>query len=242
MLPEHFYTERDFVNRLAFLCSQKGIKYKDIKNLPLALARELVDSEIIPPIGTRKDRIENARQKITRDIKNEFPIKAEFLDCYCRYFGCSADFLMGYIDTPTHEEKVLKDLTALSDTSCRALLEKKKKIIRALDLLLPDLQKVDAYDPSTDIDNDYDVEFVKYCLFDDLSGYLMSRRIEYICGLMNDTVQTLQYEGEPIEFIDETGEDFLLSSRQPSALFMIKIQEGLQNIRWHYQNKNKAPA
>ena len=235
-------TRARFAERLEFLCAQKGITYKDRKNLPRALAVAMVDSGIVPCVADRGYEIENTRQKIRGDLEKDSARTVDHLDLYCRYFGCSADFLMGYIDTPTHEEKVLKDLTALSGTSCRALLEKKKNIIRALDLLLPDLQKVDAYDPSTDIDNDYDVEFVKYCLFDDLSGYLTSRGIKYICGLMNDTVHTLQYEGEPIEFIDETGEDFLLSSRQPSALFMTKIQEGLQNIRMHYQNKNKAPA
>lgn len=235
-------TRARFAERLEFLCAQKGITYKDRKNLPRALAVAMVDSGIVPCVTDRGYEIENTRQKIRGDLEKDSARTVDHLDLYCRYFGCSADFLMGYIDTPTHEEKTLEDLTALSGTSCRALLEKEKKIIRALDLLLPDPQKVDAYDPSTDIDNDYDVEFVKYCLFDDLSGYLMSRRIKYICGLMNDTVQSLQYEGEPIEFIDETGEDFLLSSRQPSALFMIKIQEGLQNIRWYYQNKNKAPA
>lgn len=235
-------TRARFAERLEFLCAQKGITYKDRKNLPRALAVAMVDSGIVSCVADRGYEIENTRQKIRGDLEKDSARTVDHLDLYCRYFGCSADFLMGYIDTPTHEEKALEELTALSGTSCRALLEKEKKIIRALDLLLPDLQKVDAYDPSTDIDNDYDVEFIKYCLFDDLSGYLTSRGIKYICGLMNDTVHTLQYEGEPIEFIDETGEDFLLSSRQPSALFMTKIQEGLQNIRMHYQNKNKAPA
>lgn len=227
MLPEHFYTERDFVNRLAFLCSQKGIKYKDIKNLPLALARELVDSEIIPPIGTRKDRVENARQKITRDIKNEFPIKAEFLDCYCRYFGCSADFLMGYIDTPTHEEKALEDLTALSGTSCRALLEKDRYIVKALDLLLPDIRKVRSYDPIRNENIDSERELDKYNLFGNISSYLTSKEAKSVSSGFSGSIET---EGV-IFFSDESGNLAALDPRKISAVFMLEIQEELQRIR-----------
>lgn len=236
MLPEHFYTERDFVNRLAFLCSQKGIKYKDIKNLPRALAEELVDSEIIPPIGTRKNRVENARQKITRDIENEFPIKAEFLDYYCRYFGCSADFLMGYIDTPTHEEKTLKDLTALSDTSCRALLEKEGVIIRALDLLLPDIQKAFAY-IGDNSDHEGEIELSKYNFFSDIGSYLTTRRTTAV----SSGFENIEANGS-ILFGDDTGNIAGIDPRQIHALFMLQIQEELQRIRDDIQNKNKAPA
>lgn len=238
MFTEHIYTERDFVNRLVFLCSQKGIKYKDIKNLPRALAEELVDSEIIPPIGTRKNRVENARQKITRDIENEFPVKAEFLDWYCRYFGCSADFLMGYIDTPTHEEKVLKDLTALSDASCRALLKKEGAIIRALDLLLPDIQKVRSYDPIRNENIDSERELDKYNLFGHISSYLTSKEAKSVSSGFSGSIET---EGV-ILFSDESGNLTALDPRKISAVLMLQIQEELQRIRDDIQNKNKAPA
>lgn len=236
MLTEHIYTERDFVNRLVFLCSQKGIKYKDIKNLPRALAEELVDSEIIPPIGTRKNRVENARQKITRDIENEFPVKAEFLDWYCRYFGCSADFLMGYIDTPTHEEKVLKDLTALSDASCRALLKKEGVIIRALDLLLPDIQKAFAYIGGNN-DHEGEIELSKYNFFSDIGSYLTTRRTTAV----SSGFENIEANGS-ILFGDDTGNIAGIDPRQIHALFMLQIQEELQRIRDDIQNKNKAPA
>ena len=236
MLTEHIYTERDFVNRLVFLCSQKGVKYKDIKNLPRALAEELVDSEIIPPIGTRKNRVENARQKITRDIENEFPVKAEFLDWYCRYFGCSADFLMGYIDTPTHEEKVLKDLTALSDASCRALLKKEGAIIRALDLLLPDIQKAFAYIGDNN-DHEGEIELSKYNFFSDIGSYLTTRKTTAV----SSGFENIEANGS-ILFGDDTGNIAGIDPRQIHALFMLQIQEELQRIRDDIQNKNKAPA
>lgn len=238
MFTEHIYTERDFVNRLVFLCSQKGVKYKDIKNLPRALAEELVDSEIIPPIGTRKNRVENARQKITRDIENEFPVKAEFLDWYCRYFGCSADFLMGYIDTPTHEEKVLKDLTALSDTSCRALLEKDSIITNALDLLLPDLRRVFAYNPIESEDYKNERELDKYNFFYDIVSYLTSKEAKSVSSGFSGSIET---EGV-ILFSDESGNLAALDPGKISAVLMLEIQEVLQRIRDDIQNKNKAPA
>lgn len=228
-------TRARFAERLEFLCTQKGIAYKDRKNLPRALAVAMVDSGIMPCID-RGYEIENTRQKIRGDLEKDSARTVDHLDLYCRYFGCSADFLMGYIDTPTHEEKVLKDLTALSDTSCRALLEKEGVIIRALDLLLPDIQKAFAYIGDNN-DHESEMELSKYNFFSDIGSYLTTRKTTAV----SSGFENIEANGS-ILFGDDTGNIAGIDPRQIHALFMLQIQEELQRIREDIQNKNKAPA
>ena len=229
-------TRARFAERLEFLCAQKGIAYKDRKNLPRALAVAMVDSGIVPCVTDRGYEIENTRQKIRGDLEKDSARTVDHLDLYCRFFGCSADFLMGYIDTPTHEEKVLKDLTALSDTSCRALLEKEGVIIRALDLLLPDIQKAFAYIGGNN-GHEGEIELSKYSFFSDIGSYLLTRRAMGISSGFED----IEASGS-IFFGDESGNLAALDPRKISAIFMLGIQEELQRIRDDIQNKNKAPA
>ena len=48
MSSEYFYTKTKFTERLALLSSQKGIEFKEMKNLPRILARRIVESGVIP--------------------------------------------------------------------------------------------------------------------------------------------------------------------------------------------------
>ena len=229
-------TRARFAERLEFLCTQKGIAYKDRKNLPRALAVAMVDSGIVSCVADRGYEIENTRQKIRGDLEKDSARTVDHLDLYCRYFGCSADFLMGYIDTPTHEEKVLKDLTALSDTSCRALLEKEGVIIRALDLLLPDIQKAFAYIGGNN-GHEGEIELSKYSFFSDIGSYLTTRKTTAV----SSGFENIEANGS-ILFGDDTENIAGIDPRQIHALFMLQIQEELQRIRDDIQNKNKAPA
>ena len=231
-------TRARFTERLEFLCAQKGITYKDRKNLPRALAVAMVDSGIVSCVADRGYEIENTRQKIRGDLEKDSARTVDHLDLYCRYFGCSADFLMGYIDTPTHEEKVLKDLTALSDTSCRALLEKDSIITNALDLLLPDLRRVFAYSPIESEDYKNERELDKYNFFNDIASYLTSKEAKSVSSGFSGSIKT---EGI-ICFSDESGNLAALDPRKISAVLMLEIQEELQRIRDDIQSKNKAPA
>lgn len=229
-------TRARFAERLEFLCTQKGIAYKDRKNLPRALAVAMVDSGIVSCVADRGYEIENTRQKIRGDLEKDSARTVDHLDLYCRYFGCSADFLMGYIDTPTHEEKALKDLTALSDTSCRALLEKDSIITNALDLLLPDLRRVFAYSPIESEDYKNERELDKYNFFYDIASYLTSKEAKSVSSGFSGSIET---EGV-ILFSDESGNLAALDPRKISAVLMLEIQEELQRIRDDIQNK--APA
>ena len=229
-------TRARFAERLEFLCAQKGITYKDRKNLPRALAVAMVDSGIVSCVADRGYEIENTRQKIRGDLEKDSARTVDHLDLYCRYFGCSADFLMGYIDTPTHEEKALEDLTALSGTSCRALLEKDSIITNALDLLLPDLRRVFAYSPIESEDYKNERELDKYNFFNDIASYLTSKEAKSVSSGFSGSIETKGV----ILFSDESGNLAALDPRKISAVLMLEIQEELQRIRDDIQNK--APA
>lgn len=60
----------------------------------------------------------------------------EWIDRYCRYFKCSADYIMGYIETPTHEQKTVTELTGVSKTSAAVLLDKTNHVSDVVDNLL----------------------------------------------------------------------------------------------------------
>lgn len=219
-------TRAHFAERLEFLCTQKGITYKDRKNLPRALAVAMVDSGIMPCID-RGYEIENTRQKIRGDLEKDSARTVDHLDLYCRYFGCSADFLMGYIDTPTHEEKALEDLTALSGASCRALLEKDSTIVNALNLLLPDLRRVFAYNPIESENEKNERELDKYNFFNDIASYITTKEAKSVSSGFSGSIET---EGT-IVFSDESGNLAALDARKISAILMLEIQEELQRIR-----------
>lgn len=233
MVSEHIYTNYDFVNRIVFLCSQKGIKYKSIENLPRVLAMEFVNSDIVPLIaGTKEDLIENTRQKISRDIKNGSPLKVEFLDWYCRFFNCSADYLMGYIDTPTHEEKKIQELTGLKPEAVKTLLRKHPEVIMGLNDLLLDIEAPGIeYKPGS-------ISFLKRGLLYRLHNYLMSP---------GDIKEMFTLDGDDVLNKDDvivinTGEPRTIAAFSLDmlpSLQMMQIQEVLQNIRNYYIHEDE---
>lgn len=233
MNAEHIYTDCDFVKRLVFLCSQKGIKYKSIENLPRVLAMEFVNSGIVSLTAgakeTKEGLIENTRQKISRDIKNGSPLKVEFLDWYCRFFNCSADYLMGYIDTPTHEEKSMKELTGLAPGATKILVDKYPIVIDALNDLLTDIG------PFTTEDSFY-IGRKKMALLEDLHRYLTEQK--EVQGLFSELVDKYDMD----DYIYVKGDRLALATFKPEKLPLIKmlsIQEDLQDIKRFYQRREE---
>lgn len=231
MYSEHIYTDNYFVNRLAFLCSQKGVEYKEIENLPRILATRLVDAGIVSLLDGVDERdkvIENTRQKIARDIKKGAPIKVEFLDWYCRYFNCSADYLMGYIDTPTHEEKEIQELTCLNDGTVRTLLRKHTEVIDALNILLADIESFNNGDPDH-------ISNVKLSLLRDLHSYLTDPGI--ITGVTSGFHDSIDAEGS-VFLLGQYATIAGLDLDKLPLILMLSIQESLQDIR-RYNQKRK---
>lgn len=238
MISEHICTDCDFVNRIIFLCSQKGIKYKSIENLPRVLAMEFVNSGIVSLTAgakeTKEGLIENTRQKISRDIKNGSPLKVEFLDWYCRFFNCSADYLMGYIDTPTHEEKGIQELTGLDPEAVKTLLRKHPEVIMGLNDLLLDIEAPGIeYKPGS-------ISFLKRGLLYRLHNYLMSPGdIKEMFTLDGDDVLPINKDDV---IVINTGEPRTIAAFKLDmlpSLQMMQIQEVLQNIRNYYIHKDE---
>lgn len=230
MSSEYFYTKTKFTERLALLSSQKGIEFKEMKNLPRILARRIVESGVIP-VHEFEDKgyvLENTRQKIARDINNGYPLKVEFLDWYCRYFNCSADYLMGYIDTPTHEVKEVQELTGLNHGAVETLLCKHPEVINTLNDLLEDIESPGSNDPDH-------IAATKRSLLYDLHVYFTDPG--RITGIFSGFSDSIQADGSI--FVQGSGDH--LGGFEPSKLpsiLMLSIQESLQNIRNHFQ-KNK---
>lgn len=219
----------NYKDRLLYLCSRKGINAPS-KNIPRKLARAFMAAGLIHDDGD----VENKRKMIASDLQRDpgEHLPGDHIDLYCRFFGCSADFLLGYIDTPTYEEKALAELTGLSERGYLALLAKDPVIIKALDLLLPDIRKALAYDPIRKEDEASERELAKYNLFGDIAGYLTSKEAKVVSSGFEGNIDVngaIDANGA-IFFSDESGNITGLDPRQISAVFMLSIQEELQRI------------
>lgn len=93
--------------------------------------------------------IDNNRKVIGNHRKAAAPPSTEWIMAYCRFFRCSADYLLGYIDSPTHESVAVEQETGLSEASVSVLRrfsaaaragdhsgENERKVLEVLDLLL----------------------------------------------------------------------------------------------------------
>lgn len=217
-----------FTDRIRFLCFQKGIVFKELKNLPRVLATELVDSGIVP-FADREAEISNVRHKIMDDLKKDSPRTTEHLDWYCRFFNCSADYLMGYIDTPSHEEKSMKELTGLAPGATRILVDKYPIVIDALNDLLTDIG------PFTTEDSFY-IGRKKMALLEDLHRYLTEQK--EVQGLFSELVDKYDMD----DYIYVKGDRLALATFKPEKLPLIKmlsIQEDLQDIKRFYQRREE---
>lgn len=48
-------------------------------------------------------------------------VSVAWIKCYCDFFNCSADYLLGYIDLPTHQNTDVQKVTGLSDAAIKQL-------------------------------------------------------------------------------------------------------------------------
>ena len=65
--------------------------------------------------------IDNNRKVIGTHRKAAAPPSTEWIMAYCKFFRCSADYLLGYIDGPTHEAVEIERETGLSEASVDVL-------------------------------------------------------------------------------------------------------------------------
>ena len=113
-----------FGERLEALMEQDGINVSK-KGSDTILARKMIENGSLSFLVNEdmKKRTETARTRIGIHRKTESAENTEgkWLKAYCDYFKCSADYLLGYIDLPTHHETDIAKTIGLSPTAIRTL-------------------------------------------------------------------------------------------------------------------------
>ncbi len=63
--------------------------------------------------------IESVDKKIQKHLRSDTAdgLQGEYVMAYCNFFGCSSDYLFGFIDCKTHEDQFIQDKTGLSQTA-----------------------------------------------------------------------------------------------------------------------------
>lgn len=114
-----------FGERLEFLMEEKGINTTE-KGANTKLAKDMLKVKCLPfyvnePLKAR----ESARVRIGEHRKalSAESIEGKWLKAYCDYFGCSADFLFGYIDLPTHDKTNIHEKTNLSYSAIHKIID-----------------------------------------------------------------------------------------------------------------------
>lgn len=91
-----------------------------IENGLIAYKKNTDDTE-----GAKKKCIENTANTIRETHMFYYSasnMSGKWIDIYCRFFGCSAAYLFGEIDSFTPEYKAIQDTTGLSDRAAEQLL------------------------------------------------------------------------------------------------------------------------
>lgn len=68
---------------------------------------------------------ELAQKKITKNLYDISSLDSNYLLAYCKFFKCSADYLLGLIDLPTHKDTDINKETGLSKDAIDILEEDK---------------------------------------------------------------------------------------------------------------------
>lgn len=104
---------------------------------PKALAEKLLDAKLVTVKTRGKDVFknkDNAVGSIEKKIRTHLHandarcLQGEFVNAYCKFFLCSADYLFGYteIRTPDIEVKEICEITGFSETVVKRLIKDAK--------------------------------------------------------------------------------------------------------------------
>ncbi len=104
---------------------------KGIKRAP-TLAR------LIHEAGLREDIFEKSMERSIDNHLNGCRMGIDYLKLYCDFFGCSADYLLGYIPDKTHELTDIAESTGLSEGAIECLKEMNDESKAVLNFLLED--------------------------------------------------------------------------------------------------------
>lgn len=95
------------------------------KGASAKLAKKMIEKRCLNFLVNEdpKGKLDSARGRIEvhRSTGSAENVEGKWLKAYCDYFGCSADYLFGYIDLPTKEKTDINRLTGLSGKAVDAL-------------------------------------------------------------------------------------------------------------------------
>lgn len=122
-----------FGERLEYLMKQDGINIVK-KGADRELSKRMYNKGVLHYSGedydTKNKNINTARRRIEehRKVESASNISGYWLKAYCDYFHCSADYLFGYIELPTHEKTNIKNATGLSVKAIERITSKNGNI------------------------------------------------------------------------------------------------------------------
>lgn len=131
-----------FKNRLYCLMEEHGIFTAK------ELAKELYEKGYVSvnqkkesfsdPCVIDNNAVASIEKKIQKHLNADKPdkLQGEFVMAYCRFFGCSADYLFGYIALPTHKTTNIYEETGLSENAIDRLVQ-----LNVLSKLFPGSQR-----------------------------------------------------------------------------------------------------
>ncbi len=121
-----------FGKRLENLMKNDGINIME-KGANIELSKRLYEKGALHYSGedydTKNKNRDSARKRIEEHRKADSAsnVSGYWLKTYCDYFHCSADYLFGYIEMPTHAETDIHAKTGLSSEAIEQLIEWNEK-------------------------------------------------------------------------------------------------------------------
>lgn len=100
--------------RLIKLFKENGY---DVENDCHAITRLVADME------KQGLNLNNAYKTIRSHVLDKSDIEITWLKNYCTFFHCSADYILGYINEPTHEKTDINSASGLSSAAIQKLLD-----------------------------------------------------------------------------------------------------------------------
>ena len=113
-----------FKNRLWKLMEDNGIKtsLEMAKNLICHKCLNISNFDELDS-SEKSKKYDSERKKIDVHLKSDTAehLQSSYLIAYCKFFNCSADYLLGFIDLPTHEFVDISKNTGLSPNAISTL-------------------------------------------------------------------------------------------------------------------------
>lgn len=233
-----------FGKRLEFLMKEKGIDITK-KGADTKLAKDMLKTGCLSfYVNVPSNAQGNARVRIGvhRKTSSAENIEGRWLKAYCDYFKCSADYLFGYISSPTHEETDIKKETGLSEKAIKQLhgfttYRQGKVRLAIIDYFLMDVKFSFALANKIN-------EYYKKIYYYKIGKELHSKELEQLNNLANgDMVKEFELL-ESGEFIQTINVEELKKRKKDTDLVRYEIIELFGKIledlvKYFYQKNNK---